>query len=1193
MATNAKYYAKTKGRNPLPSSLSVASWNVNGLKGKEINKDDDPDFRTLIRKHHIVCLSETHVGKDHNLKIEGFKTLETKARPVCKSNNKYYGGLILLVRDEILDGVTVIETFSEESIIIKADKKFFGLKNDLFISFLYIVPSNSTYNSKLVNDVDPMDELEKTILGHSMYGDLLIMGDLNSRTARRPDFIVGDEVHVNDDDFYEVDQTTNDRCSYDENVNSHGLKLLEMCQGHKLRILNGRTLGDLDGKFTCHRPNGSSVVDYGLCKEESMYLVNLFTVHEYNGHLSDHCMISTSIRNNQPMNPHKHVINKAKNNKDSVRDFVSFKWDSENDPQSYYNELISSKFQKRLDQLGTSIDSKSCNETVKNLSDLLIEVANSSISRKLKKKSKKRKAYKKWYTADCEAARKRIKYLAKQLHKHPFDKQIREDFFRHKKIYKKLLKRQKISFKQDCIKKLENLVASNPKEYWKLLNNLKKDEHNNKEQEYIPLQSWVEHFQKLHNNGVDDPALNLLLEAEEARPYFSELDFRISEKEVRDVIKNLKPNKAAGHDKILGEMIKAGQEVLIPILAKLFNQILQSKEYPHEWNKGIISPIHKKGSKYNPDNYRGITVNSVVAKIYSMVLCNRLEEFTDRHNTLHDTQIGFKKNSQTSDHILVMQTLMEKYINKGNLHVCFIDFRKAYDSVWRQALLYKLQKQNIRGLFYNQIKSMYNNVQVCIKQNGQLSNFFESKMGVKQGEVLSPLLFNLFINDINDCFDDACDPVLLNNRKLSCLQYADDLILLSESRVGMQTCLDSLHEYCRRWKLDINTDKSKVMTINKQGGRKKVMTTLTFGDTPLEYVNNYTYLGIKITNNGKFTTCKENLSERGRKAMYKLKGLISCTDINKSLALKMFDQLVSPILTYGCETWGPLDFIKLYSPKDTKILEQFYSNLTQEKLNIHFCKYILGVSTKSTNVAVMAELGRYPIGVTIVTQMIKYYLRILDMPVNSLLRDTILEMRSSTTRGCHPWLKSVEYIFATLGLDLSMFEHYVNTSTYKRQKISKSIRSQLEGRYDHFWKRLMCKQDGKLNMYKEIKTNFQYETYLDCIRSSQHQKQLTKLRISNHKLYIETGRYQKPYVERKDRLCQLCASNEVEDEYHFLFKCQKLKDIRLKNFGGPEIKGSRNTLLKEYLSNFATVQIKVVVAYIHEALECRERILDT
>ena len=132
---------------------------------------------------------------------------------------------------------------------------------------------------------------------------------------------------------------------------------------------------------------------------------------------------------------------------------------------------------------------------------------------------------------------------------------------------------------------------------------------------------------------------------------------------------------------------------------------------------------------------------------------NRLLCHLEEKNIISSTQIGFKKKARTSDHIFVINTLFRKFCaGKQNLYLCFIDFQKAYDSVWQEALMLKLLRIGVKGKFFGVIQDMYNGCKSCIKCDGTLSNFFECETGVRQGDVLSPNLFNIYINDLPDIF---------------------------------------------------------------------------------------------------------------------------------------------------------------------------------------------------------------------------------------------------------------------------------------------------------------------------------------------------------------------------------------------------------------------------------------------------------
>jgi hypothetical protein len=152
---------------------------------------------------------------------------------------------------------------------------------------------------------------------------------------------------------------------------------------------------------------------------------------------------------------------------------------------------------------------------------------------------------------------------------------------------------------------------------------------------------------------------------------------------------------------------------------------------------------------------------------------------------------------------------------------------------------------------------MYSVSKSCIKVNNEISDSFLLKIGVKQGDNLIPNLFNIFINDLSKYLQSSGDAVLLNDRPVNCLMYADDIVLLSTSPQGLQTKLDILKQYCNDWCLTVNTNKTKVLIFNKAG--KHIKHTFNFNDSQLECVNRYKYLGIHFCASGSFYFAQEEL----------------------------------------------------------------------------------------------------------------------------------------------------------------------------------------------------------------------------------------------------------------------------------------------------------------------------------------------
>ena len=252
---------------------------------------------------------------------------------------------------------------------------------------------------------------------------------------------------------------------------------------------------------------------------------------------------------------------------------------------------------------------------------------------------------------------------------------------------------------------------------------------------------------------------------------------------------------------------------------------------------------------------------------------------------------------------------------------------------------------------------MYQDPGCRIKFKNGLSKRFTSKCGVKQGDVISPILFNLYINElVANLNETQTDPVIMGDISINSLLYADDIILLSSTESGLQKSLDVLNKFCNSWKLEINKEKSKVIVFNSNG--KTHFNKFKINNVYIETVKSYCYLGITLKYNGNVDTSTKLLMEKGRKAWFKIKKTIGL-DNACSLLEKLFDTLVSPIILYGSEVWGAYSNLKDSDPF--------------EHLHIKFIKEILGVHSKATNVACLAELNRFPLKEKIILLSLKFW----------------------------------------------------------------------------------------------------------------------------------------------------------------------------------------------------------------------------
>lgn len=227
----------------------------------------------------------------------------------------------------------------------------------------------------------------------------------------------------------------------------------------------------------------------------------------------------------------------------------------------------------------------------------------------------------------------------------------------------------------------------------------------------ISEETWLNHFQSLHSKDPrtsiqQQEIYNELQSLEKEKEQLNNLDHSITEQEIRQAMKKLKNEKSLFVDKIRNEMIKASLESLMPVYNKLFNLILQSGKMPEIWCQGLITPIYKSGDKSDPTNYRGICVSSCLGKLFSSILNQRSHFYFEENKMLHYSQIGILPENRTADHVFTLRTLIDKYVHyhKEKVFACFVDFRKAFDSVWHEGLFYKLLKINIEATFTTWLK---------------------------------------------------------------------------------------------------------------------------------------------------------------------------------------------------------------------------------------------------------------------------------------------------------------------------------------------------------------------------------------------------------------------------------------------------------------------------------------------------------
>ena len=290
------------------------------------------------------------------------------------------------------------------------------------------------------------------------------------------------------------------------------------------------------------------------------------------------------------------------------------------------------------------------------------------------------------------------------------------------------------------------------------------------------------------------------------------MDTPITADELNVALNQLKVNKAPGTDGIISELLIYAKDVLFPCILKLFQYVFETGEYPDQWVEGILHLVYKTGDVNDPSNYRDLTLLNCIGKLFDQILYNSLKLWEESNNILTEAQAGFRAGYSTTDHIFTLDSFITKaFLEKKYLYCAFIDMKKAFNSIFRQGLWFKLNLKGLNGKLLRIVQSMYSKIKCCVRGRKGLTQFFLTLIGVQQGAILSPYLFALYLNDLPGIINrqNPEGGIQVEGDNISLLMYADDMVALSNSIEGLQNTLDLMYDYCQTWKLTVNLAKNQ------------------------------------------------------------------------------------------------------------------------------------------------------------------------------------------------------------------------------------------------------------------------------------------------------------------------------------------------------------------------------------------------
>ena len=261
---------------------------------------------------------------------------------------------------------------------------------------------------------------------------------------------------------------------------------------------------------------------------------------------------------------------------------------------------------------------------------------------------------------------------------------------------------------------------------------------------------------------------------------------------------------------------------MIDILTAICNKIWKTGEWLTTWTQSLVITLPKKGNLQLCQNYRTISLISRPCKVMLKIILNRLKPQAEE--IIAEEQAGFRARRSTTEQIFNLRILCEKYLqHQQNLYHVFIDFKKAFDRVWHEAVWSTMRKYNINASIIRAIENLYDKAQSAVLFNGSTGEWFRTTVGVRQGCLLSPTLFNIFLERIMcEAFDDHEGSVSIGGRLITNFLFADDIVVNAEEEEEAGVLLDRLDRTTTRYKMEIGPDKTKVMTNNPNGFQREI-----------------------------------------------------------------------------------------------------------------------------------------------------------------------------------------------------------------------------------------------------------------------------------------------------------------------------------------------------------------------------------
>jgi len=608
-------------------------------------------------------------------------------------------------------------------------------------------------------------------------------------------------------------------------------------------------------------------------------------------------------------------------------------------------------------------------------------------------------------------------------------------------------------------------------------------------------------------------------------------------------MKKLRNGKAPGPDCIHAEFLRYGGAELHRALRILFSEILDKEEWPERWALGLICPIYKRtGDETELDNYRPITLLSIVSKLFELLMNIRFTEWSEKNRTLCDEQGGFRTKRGCADQLFLLKEVWSSRREcKQPTFAAFLDVKSAYDRVWRTGLWHELYLCGIRGKAWRMVRAMYANMRRVVLVDGQRSSEFSVDVGVSQGSVLSPFLYSVFIDGlIRYLKSDPTLGVLIAAEPLASLLYADDIVLLAPTAATLQRMLDLTSHYAHQWRFHFNGRKSQIVVQGSaaQQAEAQQQTWRLDGQTLL-VVPEYKYLGMECGLPPGRAPANSFASRLVHATTHRAHDLLlagcEMNELDARCSSRLWTALCRPILEYGSEVWTP-------NQGQSKQLEQVQG---------WYARRVLGCSQGTPAVFATSELGLRSLELRREQYLLRYWRRLCaalpERLLHRVFRARVADVKATPLLSQHSLCHTLHATLCKYQLE-EQWEQVVTDQVYQAEEWNgmvgdRVLQEELTSR------QCTLASKSSLDTYGTalVPAPGSVAAYLLHSRNREGAWIRCRLRSNTLPLMQVLSRQCRPQRTDAHPICPLCPeSQEVETTEHFLSSCQSQRQCQLR-----------------------------------------------